>query len=86
MSTIAGRMACLMGAYYLGKPHGGMGLLPTGVPGVAPANILVIGGGGVGSNAAKVGAGLGAKVTILDVNPKVLENLTQIMPPNVFPL
>ncbi len=86
MSTIAGRMACLMGAYYLGKPHGGMGLLPTGVPGVAPANILVIGGGGVGSNAARVGAGLGAKVTILDVSPKVLENLTQIMPPNVFPL
>jgi len=86
MSTIAGRMACLMGAYYLGKPHGGMGLLPTGVPGVAPANILVIGGGSVGSNAARVGAGLGAKVTILDVNPNALERLAQTMPPNVFPV
>ena len=86
MSVIAGRMACIMGAYYLGKPYGGMGLLPTGVPGVAPANVLIIGGGTVGSNAARVGAGLGAKVTILDVSPNVLEHLSQVMPPNVCPV
>ena len=86
MSEVAGRMATLMGAFYLGKAHGGRGLLPTGVPGVAPANILVLGGGVVGSNAALVAAGLGAKVTILDINHNRLEYLGHVLPPNVFPV
>jgi len=86
MSEIAGRMSVLMGAYYLAKPYGGEGLLPTGVPGVAPANVTIIGGGTVGTNAAKVAAGLGCKVTILDINPDRLEYLETIMPANVFPV
>ncbi len=84
MSEVAGRMSVLMGSYFLAKPNGGTGLLPTGVPGVAPANIVVIGGGVVGTNAAKVAAGLGAKVSIFDVNPDRLEYLETIMPANVF--
>jgi alanine dehydrogenase len=86
MSEVAGRMSALMGAFYLAKAQGGRGLLPTGVPGVAPANVLVIGGGVVGMNAAKVAAGLGAKVTILDVNPNRLEYLGNVLPANVFPV
>ncbi len=86
MSEVAGRMAPLMGAFYLGKTFGGRGLLPTGVPGVAPANILIIGGGTVGSNAAKVAAGLGARVTLLDINLDTLEHLGNVMPPNVSPI
>jgi alanine dehydrogenase len=86
MSEVAGRMAALMGAYYLMKPCGGMGLLPMGVTGVAPAEVLVLGGGVVGSNAARVAAGLGARVTILDVNLGRLEHLGEIMPANVLPL
>ena len=83
MSEVAGRMSVLMGAFYLGKPHGGRGLLPMGVTGVAPANVVILGGGVVGSNAALIAAGLGAYVTVLDVNLKQLEFLSQIMPPNV---
>ena len=86
MSEVAGRMAALMGAFYLAKPHGGRGLLPMGVTGVAPADILVIGGGVVGTNAARVAAGFGANVTILDVNLSRLEYLGEIMPANVTPL
>ncbi|MDR0379979.1 MAG: alanine dehydrogenase [Candidatus Accumulibacter sp.] len=86
MSEVAGRMAALMGAYYLMKPCGGKGLLPMGVTGVAPAEVLVLGGGVVGSNAARVAAGLGARVTILDVNLERLEYLGEIMPANVVPL
>ncbi len=86
MSEVAGRMASLMGAFYLGKAYGGRGLLPTGVPGVAPANILVLGGGVVGANAAQVAAGLGAKVTILDINHNRLEYLGHVLPANVFPV
>jgi alanine dehydrogenase len=86
MSEVAGRMAALMGAYYLMKPCGGMGLLPMGVTGVAPAEVLVLGGGVVGGNAARVAAGLGARVTILDVNLGRLEHLGEIMPANVLPL
>ena len=86
MSEIAGRMAPLMGAFYLGKPNGGRGVLPTGVPGVLPANVVVLGGGTVGANAARVAAGLGACVTILDINHTTLEHLGNVMPPNVFPL
>ncbi len=86
MSEVAGRMAPLMGAFYLGKIFGGRGLLPTGLPGVAPANVLIIGGGTVGSNAAKVAAGLGARVTLLDINLDTLEHLGNIMPANVCPI
>jgi alanine dehydrogenase len=86
MSEVAGRMAALMGAFYLAKTQGGLGLLPMGVTGVAPANVLVIGGGIVGTNAARVAAGLGAKVTLLDVNLNRLEYLGEIMPANVTPL
>jgi alanine dehydrogenase len=86
MSEVAGRMASLMGAFYLAKPQGGRGLLPMGVTGVAPADVLVLGGGTVGANAARVAAGFGAKVTILDVNLDRLEYLGEIMPPNVQPL
>jgi alanine dehydrogenase len=83
MSEVAGRMSPLMGAFYLAKPQGGRGILPMGVPGVAPARILVIGGGVVGSNAARVAAGLGAEVSILEVNQDRLVRLDEIMPANV---
>ncbi|MDL2307372.1 alanine dehydrogenase [Desulfovibrio sp. OttesenSCG-928-C06] len=86
MSEVAGNMASLMGAYYLAKTKGGRGLLATGVTGVAPANYLVLGGGNVGTNAARVAAGLGAQVTILDLNLNRLATLKEIMPPNVTPL
>ena len=86
MSEVAGRMAPLMGAFYISKMYGGTGLLPTGVPGVAPANVLIIGGGTVGSNAAKVAAGLGARVTLLDINLDTLEHLGNVMPSNVSPI
>ena len=86
MSEVAGPMAALMGAFYLAKPQGGRGLLPMGVTGVAPANVTVVGGGVVGTNAARVAAGLGASVTVLDINLNRLEYLGEIMPPNVQPL
>ncbi len=86
MSEVAGRMSVLMGAFYLAKTQGGRGLLPMGVTGVAPANVVVLGGGVVGTNAARVAAGIGANVTILDVNLARLEYLGEIMPPNVTPL
>ncbi|MCL1939484.1 MAG: alanine dehydrogenase [Desulfovibrionaceae bacterium] len=86
MSEVAGRMASLMGAFYLAKTQGGRGLLPMGVTGVAPAEVLVLGGGVVGTNAARVAAGLGAKVTMMDVNLARLEYLGEIMPANVTPL
>jgi alanine dehydrogenase len=68
MSEVAGRMAVNVGAYYLGKPFGGKGKLLGGVPGVKPAEVLIIGGGIVGTQAAKMAAGLGANVTIMDTN------------------
>jgi len=86
MSEVAGRMAPIVGAYYLARVNGGRGILPSGVPGVAPARILVLGGGTVGSNAARIAAGMGAKVSILDINLDTLEHLGNIMPPNVFPI
>jgi alanine dehydrogenase len=86
MSEVAGRMAASMGAFYLAKPQGGRGILPMGVTGVAPADVLVVGGGIVGTNAARVAAGFGANVTILDVDLNRLEYLGEIMPPNVTPL
>ncbi|MDR1776741.1 MAG: alanine dehydrogenase [Desulfovibrio sp.] len=86
MSEVAGRMATLMGAFYLSKTQGGRGLLATGVTGVEAANVVVVGGGTVGTNAARVAAGLGCNVVILDINLKRLEYLGEIMPPNVHPL
>lgn len=68
MSEIAGRMAVQIGASYLEKPHGGRGVLLGGVPGVMPADVVIIGGGTVGLNAAKIAFGMGANVTVLDLN------------------
>ena len=86
MSEVAGRMSIQEGAKYLEKPMMGRGILLGGVPGVAPAEVVIIGGGVVGANAAKVAAGLGAQVTILDVNLDRLRYLDDIMPVNVITL
>ncbi len=86
MSEVAGRMSVLVGSYYLARPYGGEGILPPGVPGVGPANVLVIGGGTVGYNAAKVAAGLGARVTILEKSLDRMRYLSDVMPPNVITL
>jgi len=83
MSEIAGKMAIQEGAKYLEKPMMGRGILLGGVPGVDPANVLVIGGGVVGANAAKTAAGLGARVTVADINLERLRYLDDIMPANV---
>ncbi|MEK7254228.1 MAG: alanine dehydrogenase, partial [Bacteroidota bacterium] len=83
MSEVAGRMAVQEGAKYLEKPMGGRGILLGGVPGVRPAEVLIIGGGIVGTQAAKMAAGMGAHVTILDVNLNRLRHLADIMPANV---
>jgi alanine dehydrogenase len=83
MSEVAGRMAIQEGAKYLEKPMMGRGILLSGVPGVEPAKVTVIGGGVVGSNAAKVAAGLGANVVIMDVNLDRLRYLEDVMPANV---
>ncbi len=83
MSEVAGRMAIQEGAKYLEKPQKGMGILLGGVPGVAPAKVLILGGGIVGTQAAKMAAGLGANVTILDISLKRLRYLADVMPPNV---
>jgi len=84
MSEIAGRMAIQEGAKYLEKTFGGKGILLSGVPGVEPATVMIIGGGVVGTNAAKIAAGLGAKVFLLDVNLERLRYLSDIMPANVI--
>jgi alanine dehydrogenase len=86
MSEVSGRMAPFIGAFYLNRTYGGRGILPTGVTGVEPAHIVVLGGGTVGCNAAKVAAGLGAKVTILDKITRKLRYLEEIMPENVSTL
>jgi alanine dehydrogenase len=83
MSEVAGRMAVHEGAKYLEKLHGGRGVLLGGVPGVAPARVLILGGGTVGINAAKMAAGLGAQVTILDVSLERLRYLSDVLPANV---
>ena len=83
MSEVAGRMAIQEGAKYLEKPMGGRGILLGGVAGVKPANVLVLGGGIVGTQAAKMAAGLGANVTIMDVSLPRLRYLEDIMPANV---
>ena len=75
MSEVAGRMAIQAGAYFLEKPHGGLGVLLGGVPGVAPAKVVILGGGVVGSHAAMIAVGTGAEVWVLDRNVDVLRNL-----------
>ena len=83
MSEVAGRMSIQEGAKYLEKPFKGKGVLLGGVPGVPPAKVLILGGGIVGMNAAKMAAGMGADVTIMDVNLSRLRYLDEIMPANV---
>ena len=80
MSEIAGRMSVQEGAKYLEKTFGGRGVLLAGVPGVARANVVILGGGNVGTNACKIAVGMGANVTILDVNPARLAYLDDIFP------
>ncbi|MEO0552522.1 MAG: alanine dehydrogenase [Bacteroidota bacterium] len=83
MSEVAGRMSIQEGAKYLEKPLQGRGILLGGVPGVRPAKVLILGGGVVGTNAAKMAAGMGADVTIMDLNLGRLRYLDDVMPANV---
>ncbi len=83
MSEVAGRLSILEGAKYLERFYGGRGLLLGGVPGVLPARVVILGGGVVGTNAAKMAAGFGARVTILDVSLPRLRYLSDVMPANV---
>ena len=83
MSEVAGRMAIQQGAKYLEKTFGGRGVLLSGVPGTPRAEVVVLGGGIVGANSAKIAAGMGALVTILDVNLERLRFLDDVMPSNV---
>ena len=83
MSEIAGKMSVQEGAKYLERPNGGRGVLLGGVPGVAPANVVILGGGVVGTCAAKIASGLGANVALLDVSLDRLRYLDDIMPENV---
>ncbi len=86
MSEIAGRLSVQQGAKYLEKINGGRGTLLGGVPGVKPARVMIIGGGVVGINAAKIAAGMGARTTIMDVNLNRLRYLDDVMPKNVSTL
>ncbi|MFC1896267.1 alanine dehydrogenase [Thermodesulfobacteriota bacterium] len=79
MSEVAGRMAVQVGAYYLEKSHGGRGKLLGGVPGVRPADVVVLGAGAVGSNAAQVALGMGAHVIVLDINTDRLRYLEEVL-------
>ena len=83
MSEVAGRMSIQEGAKYLERPQMGRGILLGGVPGVAPANITILGGGVAGANAAKIAAGFKANIGLLDINMDRLRYLDDIMPPNV---
>lgn len=78
MSEVAGRMATQVGAAYLERHHGGRGVLLGGVPGVAPANVAILGGGTVGTNAAKVALGMGAQVTVLELHHERLQYLDDV--------
>src|SRR5437588_11088452 len=86
MSEVAGRMSIQQGAKYLERPFEGRGILLGGVAGVLPANVVILGGGIVGANAAKVAAGLGANVILMDVNLDRLRYLDDVMPRNVTTL
>ncbi|UFS71171.1 alanine dehydrogenase [Geomonas sp. RF6] len=86
MSEVAGRMAAQQAAKYAERAQGGRGILLGGVPGVPPATVLVIGGGVVGTHAAQMACGLGAKVYLLDSNLERLRHLSETMPKNCFPI
>ena len=86
MSEVAGRMAAQEAAKYAERTQGGRGILLGGVPGVQPATVLVLGGGTVGTHAAQMAAGLGAKVYLLDTSLDRLRHLSEVMPKNCFPL
>ena len=86
MSEVAGRMAAQEAAKYAERTQGGRGILLGGVPGVQPATVLVLGGGTVGTHAAQMASGLGAKVYLLDTNLERLRHLAEVMPKNCFPL
>src|ERR1700729_1559019 len=86
MSEVAGRMSVQVGATYLEKEHGGRGLLLGGVPGVPPAHVTIIGGGIVGTNAAKIALGFGAKVTLVDVNLNRLRDLDDLYSGRLYTL
>lgn len=86
MSEVAGRMSVQQGAKYLEKSQGGHGILLAGIPGVKPANVLILGGGIVGINAAKMAAGMGANVTIMDINVARLRQLDDFIPKNITTL
>jgi len=83
MSEVAGRMSVQVGAFFLEAHKGGRGILLGGVPGVEPANVLVLGAGHVGANAAKMAAGLGANVLVMDIDLERLRRLDAVMPANV---
>jgi alanine dehydrogenase len=83
MSEVAGRMSIQEGAKFLERPQMGRGILLGGVPGVAPATIVILGGGVVGANAARIAAGFQANVALMDINMDRLRYLDDIMPPNV---
>lgn len=86
MSEVAGRMSVLVGSQHLGCQNGGRGVLVSGVPGVEPGKVVVLGGGVVGTNAARIAAGLGAQVRIFDVDLDRLRYLDEVMPANVTTL
>jgi len=86
MSEVAGRMSVQVGAAYLEKEHGGRGVLLGGVPGVPPGNVVILGGGIVGTNAAKIALGLGARVTLIDLNLNRLRELDDIFSGRLFTL
>jgi len=86
MSEVAGKMSVQEGAKFLERPQGGRGILLGGVTGTPPANVLVLGGGVVGINAARMAAGLGANVTVTDINLDRLRYLDEVMPANVTPI
>lgn len=86
MSEIAGRLSIQQGAKYLEKNYGGRGMLLGGVPGVKPARVLVVGAGVVGANAARMAAGLGARVTLMDVDLERMRYLDEVMPANCYTL
>ena len=86
MSEVAGRMSVQVGATYLEKEHGGRGILLGGVPGVPPAHVCILGGGVVGTNAAKIALGFGAKVTLVDVNLNRLRELDDIFGGRLYTL
>ncbi len=86
MSEIAGRMAVPIAAHYLSSPLGGRGVLLSGVPGVSPATVTILGGGIVGYNAARMAAGMGASAFLLEINPSRMRSLDEVLPHNVTTL